>query len=236
MDRRLTDSSVAAYYDGFNESRDARLPDLLSKRQRMYEQDRKFVRIFLDAGRLLDIGCGRGDFLSGFVGPFDTTGYDIDSSALTQGRERYPGITLVGDESGIVARAPFDGIAFRGTLQYQRDLAETAALVTRVIKPGGCLFVLATPNAESPLALLQREDWVLHNKREHLYVFDLRTLAALFPEFDVQYYDFPYVGTPYEDHGNDLDRFQAVCRGERPRERFPFWGSIMNVVLKHKAP
>ena len=107
--------------------------------------------------------------------------------------------------------------------------------MAQVIKPDGWLFLLQTPNVESPAAVLQREKWGLHNKWEHLYTFSLKTLAALFSDFEIFYYDFPYVGTPYENQPEDLQRFIAVCRDPDASARFPFWGSMMNVALRRAS-
>ena len=63
--------------------------------------------------------------------------------------------------------------------------------------PGGRIFVLATPNAESLLAELQREYWVLANKIPDRYWFTRRHVTQLFGEnFTLTGYDFPYMGTP----------------------------------------
>jgi SAM-dependent methyltransferase len=219
LDRRLTDAALTS---------------LLAKRRRMYAADRHFVRLFLPAGKLLDVGCGRGDFLAEFGEEFRKIGHDIDRGALAEGRNHYPRIAFLDDRSRIAEQAPFDAVVFRGTLQYQRDLRETSQLMLRIVRPGGWLFLLQTPNAESPAAMLQREHWALHNKWEHLYTFSLKTLARLFSDFETVRYEFPYVGTPYENLPEDLARFVRVCRGEQIDARFPFWGSMMNVAMRRQ--
>jgi SAM-dependent methyltransferase len=235
MDRRLTDASLPAYFEGYNVTRDTQQPDLHEKRQRMYVPDRKFIRLFLTEGSVLDIGCARGDFLAGFAG-FQKTGYDIDSSALVEGRKTHPDIAFLDADAQLLSRGPYDGVIFRGTLQCQRDLGRVRQMIARAVKPGGWVFVLATPNAESPAALVQREHWGLHNKWEHLCTFSLKTVAALFREFELVYFEFPYIGTPYENHTRDLKSFVTVCRDAEAREKFPFWGSMMNIALKRTAP
>jgi hypothetical protein len=46
-------------------------------------------------------------------------------------------------------------------------------------------------------------------------------------------YDLPYLGTPYEDYGNDLRKVLAMIDSPQARTgAVPFFGSVMNVVLE----
>ena len=53
-------------------------------------------------------------------------------------------------------------------------------------------------------------------------------------KFNIVNYDFPYIGTPYEDHDNDLKLFVSLCKGKKDaiRKKFPFWGSLINLVAR----
>ena len=53
------------------------------------------------------------------------------------------------------------------------------------------MVLLATPNADSPLATLLRQRWVLHNPVEHLVTFNLRSIEHLFAGFEVDDVAFP---------------------------------------------
>jgi len=109
-----------------------------------------------------------------------------------------------------------------------------AAWCSERLRTGGRLFILATPNAESILAQMQREHWVLANKVEHRYWFTRRHLLRLFGDgFRLVAYDLPYLGTPYEDYSNDLRKVLAMIESQQARtDAVPFFGSVMNIVLE----
>ena len=202
----------------------------------MYELDRRFLAHFASPGPLLDYGCGTGEFVAGLGTHSRRSGYDVDAHAVASARRRWPDVDFDTDLTTLAHRAgPFATVVFRGTLQYVRDLSAIQRTVTTLLDRDGLVVLLATPNSDAPLADLLRERWVLHNTLEHLVTFNLSSVARLFDDFDIEYVDFPYVGTPYEDRAEDLRRFVAVCRGDLSDTRFPFWGSMMNVVLRRRS-
>jgi SAM-dependent methyltransferase len=227
---------IPRFYAAYNTTRDTERADLREKRMRMYEIDAAHVRRFLHPGatRLLDIGSGTGDFLVQFAGEFELHGVEVDAAARAACARAHPALRLYPDLAAIPQSIAFDAIVFRGTLQYMPDLRGVAAWCSERLRSGGRLFVLATPNAESILAQMQREQWVLANKVEHRYWFTRRHLLRLFGDgFGLVACDFPYLGTPYEDYSNDLGKVLAMI--ENPQalaDRVPFFGSMMNVVLK----
>ncbi len=234
--RRLTLGAADAYYAAFNARRDADSTEMLARRRAMYELDRRFLAHFASPGPLLDYGCGSGEFVAGLGTHARRSGYDVDAHAVASARRRWPVVEFDTDLTTLAHRAgPFATVVFRGTLQYVRDLGAIQRTVTTLLDRDGLVVLLATPNSDAPLADLLRERWVLHNTLEHLVTFNLSSVARLFDGFDIEYVDFPYVGTPYEDRAEDLRRFVAVCKGDLSDTRFPFWGSMMSVVLRRRS-
>lgn len=229
-------ADVARLYEAYNEARDVENAQLRAQRLQMYAIDGAFTRRFLrpDDACMLDIGSGTGDFFAQFSGEFELHGVEVDSAARAACARAHPALRLYAGLAEIPQSIAFDAIVFRGTLQYMPDLHAVAAWCSERLRPGGCLFILATPNAESILAQMQREQWVLANKVEHRYWFTRRHLLRLFGDrFGLVAFDLPYLGTPYEDYSNDLGKVLAMI--ENPQalaDRVPFFGSMMNVVLK----
>ncbi len=232
MNNRLTEDGVARYYSNYNDNRNTVNPDMLEKRRKMYKMDRSFVEMFIHNGSVLDYGGSSGDFVASLSPSIRKFVFDIDEAALNVGRQRHQEVKFYHDLSELNDGQLFDALIFRGTLQYQRDLKKIVEFCHLHLKEKGYLIFLATPNADGPAARLQRESWVLFNCFEHLYYFTVDTVSTLFSDFDRVYFDFPYIGTPYENRSNDLDKFIALCRDEEHQAHFPFWGSMMNVVLR----
>jgi SAM-dependent methyltransferase len=227
---------VARVYAAYNAARDVESAQLRDQRLQMYEIDGALVRRFLRPGdaRMLDVGSGTGDFVAQFTGAFELHGVEVDAAARAACARAHLTLRLYADLAAIPESIAFDAMVFRGTLQYMPDLHAVAAWCSERLRPGGRLFILATPNAESILAQMQREQWVLANKAEHRYWFTRRHLLRLFGDgFGLVAYDLPYLGTPYEDYGSDLRKVLAMIESPESRiDRVPFFGSVMNVVLE----
>jgi SAM-dependent methyltransferase len=226
---------VARFYDGYNATRDAERADLREQRMLTYKLDAAYVRRFLRPGdaRLLDVGSGTGDFAAQFADSCEVHAIEVDAAARAASAVAHPAIRLYPGLESVPDDMAFDAILFRGTLQYMPDLRGVAGWCFSHLPAGGQVFVLATPNAESILAELQRERWVLANKAEHRYWFSRRHLMRLFgSRFALIDYDLPYLGTPYENYPDDLRKVVAMMESSAARaERVPFFGSMMNVVL-----
>jgi SAM-dependent methyltransferase/rubredoxin len=227
---------VARVYATYSAARDVESAQLREQRLQMYTVDATFARRYLRPGdaRLLDVGSGTGDFAAQFSDALELHGVEVDATARAACARAHPALRLYADLRAIPQSIAFDAIVFRGTLQYMPDLSAVAAWCSERLRSSGRLFILATPNAESILAQMQREQWVLANKAEHRYWFTRRHLLRLFGDgFRLVTYDLPYLGTPYEDYSNDLRKVIAMIENPQARaDRVPFFGSMMNVVLE----
>jgi len=227
---------VARVYEAYNAARDVESASLRAQRLQMYAIDGAFARCYLrpSDARLLDVGSGTGDFVAQFAGAFELHGVEVDAAARAACAGAHPALRLYAELAAIPQSIAFDAIVFRGTLQYMPDLHAVAAWCSERLRTGGRLFILATPNAESILAQMQREHWVLANKVEHRFWFTRRHLLRLFGDgFRLVAYDLPYLGTPYEDYSNDLRKVLAMIESQQARtDAVPFFGSVMNIVLE----
>lgn len=116
-----------------------------------------FLRLFLLAGherpRLVDLGCGRGEWLElvGSIG-FDAEGVDLDDGMLNDCRER--GLNARREDAIACLRALPDNSqavvsGFHIAEHLPFDVLQTLIIeASRVLVPGG-LLILETPNAEN---------------------------------------------------------------------------------------
>lgn len=123
-------------------------------------------------GRLLDVGCGMGEFAAGMAQlGWDAHGIDFDAAAIAVAG-RHAGVT-VGVGSLIDQHYPaesFDAITMSNVIEHVPDPVETFAECYRVLRPGGRL-VMITPNIQSTGHRLFGADWRGLEVPRHLYLF-----------------------------------------------------------------
>ena len=132
-------------------------------------------------GRLLEIGCGRGEFiLEAVAHGLEAVGVEYAEASASQARALAAGRAeiVTGDiDSANFPDESFDYCVFADVLEHVRDPAAFIERVWRVLKPGGLVFI-ATPSMDSPSARFMRENWV-EFKLEHLSYFNRHTLDQL---------------------------------------------------------
>jgi SAM-dependent methyltransferase len=141
---------------------------------------RRKVRAVREAGcggRLLDVGCGYGDFLAGAsAAGFDACGTELDSeqarrAAETSGADvRTGGLGECGFE-----RSSFDVITMWHVLEHLPDPVGTLAAARALLKPGGTI-VVGVPDAGSWAARLFGRYWAGYDMPRHLCDFSAAAL------------------------------------------------------------
>lgn len=131
------------HFDGVADEYDESLPDHVMD----YLTARRvaFSRALVPSGKLLDVGCGTGRFLSQMAAPaYEMTGIDISAGMLEEARER--GLDVV---EGSSADMPFEDDSFDlavtfAVLHHLIDpelVRATLREIVRVTKPGGVAVV-----------------------------------------------------------------------------------------------
>jgi SAM-dependent methyltransferase len=149
-------------------------------------------------GRLLDFGCGWGNYLAAAraVG-FDAVGIEVDRAKIDFARAH--GLTAV--EGDLLDRsfadASFDAAIAQQVFEHLYDPVPYLEELRRVLKPGGVLF-LSVPNYGGLAAKLQGPRWDMMSPVGHVRYFDRRTLGKFLV-----------------DHGFKLERKRYLRRFER---------------------
>lgn len=129
-------------------------------------------------GRLLDIGCGNGEFLR-FANRFgwDVVGLDLDADAVAEARSG--GLDVrIGDIGIIGGKEKFDFISLSHVVEHVYDPAELIRTCYALLNDGGTLW-LETPNIESIGYLLYKSNWRGLEPPRHIMLFNQSALRQL---------------------------------------------------------
>lgn len=128
-----------------------------------------------DSASVLDVGCGRGAFLSKVKSP-DITGIELNKSAAAFARKR--GISVVETLLGEHAKdrpAAYDVVTAFQVVEHIADPLPFLRDCITVLKPGG-LLIIAVPNND---AFIRFADLPLNQPPHHVGLWAPKSLAAL---------------------------------------------------------
>ena len=133
----------------------------------------------LARGRLLDVGCGDGDFLLGMQERgWEVHGLDISPVAVSIARQKGLDVFQGGLLEARYPEGEFDRVTMWDVLEHLHDPGVQLARVAQLLKPGGRL-VATTPNAHSLDFRLFGCTWNGLDTPRHLYIYTRSALLAL---------------------------------------------------------
>lgn len=130
--------------------------------------------------RLLDVGCGSGEFLERMRHQgWNVTGIDASPAAAAVARSRIDAVVLAGTlpHPGLAERQ-FDAITLWQSLEHMPQPMETLQCVRRLLKPGGRVYV-STPNIASWPARSFGTAWIGLDLPRHLVHFTAESLETM---------------------------------------------------------
>jgi 2-polyprenyl-3-methyl-5-hydroxy-6-metoxy-1,4-benzoquinol methylase len=133
-------------------------------------------------GRLLDVGCGNGDFLQ-FAqrAGWEAIGVEPDPKAVEVAHARGLTVHLGGLETLEAESEAFDGITLNHVIEHVHHPRATLEQCYRLLRHGGWLW-LETPNLDALGHAHYGENWVGLDIPRHLVVFTDRALMRLLQE------------------------------------------------------
>ncbi len=137
----------------------------------------------LTPGRMLDFGCGNGEFIK-LAQEFgwDTKGYDMDSHAVQQANKAdlhavQGGINELASEDS----SSYDLITLSHVIEHVYDAADLINECMRLLKPGGRLWI-ETPSSKSIGLKIYGKYWRGLEPPRHLKVFSHKSLSFILSE------------------------------------------------------
>jgi 2-polyprenyl-3-methyl-5-hydroxy-6-metoxy-1,4-benzoquinol methylase len=147
------------------------------------------VRKYKSGGRLLEVGCARGDFLNAAKKAFDVFGVEPNPDLAAESSRIAP---LFED---VVERAPwkdFDVVASFHVIEHVDSPQSFIRAMSERLKAGG-LLVLETPNIASLPFKMMKSRWRQFIP-EHYFFFDPKSISRLLHEHDLEVQTVTNVG------------------------------------------
>ena len=147
----------------------------------------KRIERFILKGRILDIGCGRGEFLSLMKERgWEAIGLELNEETAWNARKVF-GLEI---RTGSLMDAQFednffDVITLWHVLEHLPDPVQTIEECRRILKPGG-LFVIAFPHFDSLQARISGKYWFHLDLPYHLFHFTDKNLESFLRKFSLR--------------------------------------------------
>jgi len=138
----------------------------------------RLMRKYKTSGRVLEVGCGTGEFLvEAKKAGFDPTGVELSKPTADYVRASYGVSVHCGTLEEFRSDKKFDVIALFHVLEHMKD---PYTLLEQAIKLANsdAIFLITVPNIESWSVRFLRRSWGVMYK-DHLYYFSKATLSGL---------------------------------------------------------
>jgi len=226
------------YYQGFYEHFDLNNSEHDKLRKTQYSLQAEHLKKTIPSGKILDVGCSSGELLSNIVGKpqYSLYGIDPDKKAISQAKKKF-GSEIQFFDSDLIhyeTDIKYDGIVFRGTLQYLgSDLRMTMEKISKIFSSNGKMVMYSIPNSDSIQYYLLKDKWQLFHKLEHRLIFNRCSILKLCEIFKYKLIElsYPYLETPYANPEKDYEDLINLIK-EKKIKSFPFWGNSMQIVLQ----
>ncbi len=131
-------------------------------------------------GKILDIGCGTGEFLNTCkIAKWNTLGVEPSPEARKMATENY-GLDVREElEIKNLESERFDVITMWHVLEHVPKLNERIEDLKRLIKTNG-IIIIAVPNCNSLDAKTYKEQWAAYDVPRHLYHFTPKDIESIF--------------------------------------------------------
>ncbi len=140
----------------------------------------------LTAGKILDYGCGRGDFLLAMKKRgWKITGMESDTNTAAIASKRCRADILRANQIKEIETESFDVVTLWHVLEHVHNLNETIYELKRILKRTGLLFI-AVPNHYCLDARHYGTMWAGYDVPRHLYHFNPQAMQIFFQRHGLQ--------------------------------------------------
>lgn len=137
----------------------------------------KTIQDYQATGKLLDYGCGTGEFLA-FMKENGWTISGIEPSSTARIKAEKNIDTTVFETIGNLPHEEYDVITLWHVAEHLHQLEDTIARLKQHLKTGG-VFLIAVPNYQSPDGEFYKSNWAGFDVPRHLWHFTKKSIAIL---------------------------------------------------------
>lgn len=148
----------------------------------------KLVKKFIPRGKqILEVGCGRGDFMGTAKKNYHLSGFDFSESAIEIAKAEYPDLKKrlwagsIESQAKKLAPEKYDAICAWDVIEHIWDPVSSFSIIFDALKPEGVLF-LSTPNISALTAKVFGKHWAFMTPPEHLSFFGKKSMHLLATE------------------------------------------------------
>lgn len=181
----------------------------------------EILKRYAPRGKLLDVGCATGDFLTVAREVYDVEGLELSAWSAAIAKER--GLTIHTCTMGeMQAEGVYDIVTLWGVIEHLESPKAEAANIGRLLKPGGIVALWTGDITSLPARILGKKWWYIQG--QHIQYFSRQSLTRLFGD-----HGFELVSLERYPFTTDLRSLEKSLR------RYRLISGISQKVLGHRA-
>lgn len=221
--KRLNKSGLNKYWSKYFSQVQTHNKELTKKREKMYKIDFDFVQQYISGGKVLDVGCGNGDFMKFFEeSGFDSYGIEFGKEAAEIACKNHK--VIQGEFSNLQINDKYNVIIFRGVLQYIPNPISYLEKAISLLEKNGIIFITAQPNMNSLCFKLFKDSFTQPVTGSDFIGYTEKIFTEFFKKNKMEKIGekYFYEETPYANIENDILKVAKAIEIKRRNEKITF--------------
>ncbi len=165
---------------------------------RTKKEIKKFKHFFPDLNKVLEIGCGTGQYLKDLldIGNFEVRGVEVDKQCSESARDNFNLDIFCGDlTQAAFLDNSFDLVIMNHVIEHLPSPVKELGEISRILKQGG-LLQIKTPNYQTWERKFFGKNWFPYEIPRHLFLFSPSSIKAILEKNGFEVLSIAFEGTP----------------------------------------